>query len=91
VKYPRGHLIAAHIALKRTVFMTIAYLRIKGEEMGCRVDIDSVKEMPGGMLQYDDYSGKAATFRGRVIFPAAQIEKIEIPRTEERASTPKVL
>jgi len=59
--------------------MKLGYLRIKDEDMGCRVDISSMREEIGGMISFDDYSGKAAVKRGRVRFPVSSILKIEEP------------
>lgn len=64
--------------LIKFIFMRLGFLRVKGEEFGSRVDVDSEKER-GKFLEYDAYD-KNETYQGTKRVPADNIIALDIPK-----------
>jgi len=58
--------------------MRLGYLELKGQDINTRVDVDSYKDLGGGMISYDDYSGKAKVKRGQIIVPVLNVVSLTI-------------
>lgn len=63
--------------------MQLGYLALQGQDINTRIDVDSRAELGGGLFSFDDYSGKAKTFRGKIIVPSSRILSITVEANKE--------